>query len=74
MSAMSAMVNLEIPWINVLSKMDLVTPHEDEGARNGIRGKKDIARYFPLALSLLSVANIGLYHKIFGPRPVSPFR
>ena len=48
LSAMSAMVNLEIPWINVMSKMDLVTPNPEEpshGARNGIRGRKNIARY-----------------------------
>lgn len=46
MSAMSAMVNLEIPWINVMSKMDLVTANPDDpaGGRNGIRAKKDIAR------------------------------
>lgn len=49
LSAMSAMVNLEIPWINVMSKMDLVTNNADDpspsgGARNGQRGKKDIAR------------------------------
>jgi len=45
---MSAMVNLEIPWINVMSKMDLVTSTADEpsgGARNGVRGRKNIARY-----------------------------
>ena len=43
---MSAMVNLEIPWINLMSKMDLVTVNPDDpgGGRNGIRGKKDIAR------------------------------
>ena len=44
---MSAMVNLEIPWINVMSKMDLVTPNSEDpsgGARNGIRGRKNIAR------------------------------
>jgi len=43
---MSAMVNLEIPWVNVMSKMDLVTANPDDsgGGRNGIRGKKDIAR------------------------------
>ena len=44
---MSAMVNLEIPWINVMSKMDLVTSNTDEpsgGARNGVRGRKNIAR------------------------------
>ena len=46
LSAMSAMVNLEIPWINILSKMDLVTanPNDPAGGRNGIRAKKDIAR------------------------------
>lgn len=44
---MSAMVNLEIPWINVMSKMDLVTSNVEDSAsgRNGIRAKKDIARY-----------------------------
>ena len=44
---MSAMVNLEIPWINIMSKMDLVTSKssdESGSARNGIRRKKDIAR------------------------------
>ena len=47
LSAMSAMVNLEIPWINIMSKMDLVTPNTKEdsgGARNGVRSRKDIAR------------------------------
>jgi len=47
LSAMSAMVNLEIPWINIMSKMDLVTQNTDDpmgGARNGIRGRKNIAR------------------------------
>ncbi|KAG5637834.1 hypothetical protein H0H81_003039 [Sphagnurus paluster] len=45
---MSAMVNLEIPWINIMSKMDLVTVNPDDpagGARNGMRGRKNIARY-----------------------------
>lgn len=49
LSAMSAMVNLEIPWINVMSKMDLVTGGKEDksgGARNGLRRRKDIARYF----------------------------
>lgn len=48
LSAMSAMVNLEIPWINIMSKMDLVTENPDDvggGARNGMRGRKNIARY-----------------------------
>lgn len=46
LSAMSAMVNLEIPWINIMSKMDLVTSSENDAAsgRNGIRARKDIAR------------------------------
>lgn len=47
LSAMSAMVNLEIPWINIMSKMDLVTENSEDpsgGARNGIRGRKNIAR------------------------------
>lgn len=41
------MVNLEIPWINFMSKMDLVTTNvEDQGSgRNGIRSRKDISRY-----------------------------
>ncbi|KAF9462573.1 GPN-loop GTPase [Collybia nuda] len=59
LSAMSAMVNLEIPWINIMSKMDLVTSNADEpagGARNGIRGRKNIARYLdPDPLLLASV-------------------
>jgi len=41
MSAMSAMVNLEIPWINIMSKMDLITGD----ARNGNKGKKEVARW-----------------------------
>ena len=47
LSAMSAMVNLEISWINIMSKMDLVTTNvEDAGSgRNGLRSRKDIARY-----------------------------
>ncbi|PPR06581.1 hypothetical protein CVT24_001762 [Panaeolus cyanescens] len=57
LSAMSAMVNLEIPWINIMSKMDLVTPNADNesgGPRNGMRKRKDIARYLdpdPLLLA-----------------------
>lgn len=47
LSAMSAMVNLEIPWINIMSKMDLVTSNTEDPAsgRNGIRARKDISRY-----------------------------
>jgi len=43
---MSAMVNLEVPWINIMSKMDLVTADSDEptGPRNGLRRRKDVAR------------------------------
>ncbi|KAG6918941.1 hypothetical protein DXG01_010596 [Tephrocybe rancida] len=57
LSAMSAMVNLEIPWINIMSKMDLVTSNPEDpsgGARNGMRGRKNIARYLdpdPLLLA-----------------------
>lgn len=57
LSAMSAMVNLEIPWINIMSKMDLVTANPEDpvgGARNGIRSRKNIARYLdpdPLLLA-----------------------
>ncbi|KAF7977637.1 hypothetical protein HWV62_3048 [Athelia sp. TMB] len=59
LSAMSAMVNLEIPWINVMSKMDLVTENIDDpsgGARNGIRGRKNIARYLDPDPLLLATA------------------
>jgi len=54
---MSAMVNLEIPWINVMSKMDLVLPNPEDpagGGRNGIRTRRNIARYLdpdPLLLA-----------------------
>ncbi|KAF9452484.1 hypothetical protein P691DRAFT_697150 [Macrolepiota fuliginosa MF-IS2] len=57
LSAMSAMVNLEIPWINIMSKMDLVTSNPDNesgGARNGLRQRKNIARFLdpdPLLLA-----------------------
>ncbi|KAF8351527.1 GPN-loop GTPase [Amanita rubescens] len=57
LSAMSAMVNLEIPWINVMSKMDLVSSKPDEvssSAKNALRTQRDIARYLdpdPLLLS-----------------------
>lgn len=57
LSAMSAMVNLEIPWINIMSKMDLVTlnPGDSAGGRNGIMTKRDIAR--SLALFSLTFAS-----------------
>ncbi|KAA1466186.1 ATP-binding protein Fet5 [Dentipellis sp. KUC8613] len=56
LSAMSAMVNLEIPWINIMSKMDLVTNSTEDpaGGRNGIRTTRNIARYLepdPLLLA-----------------------
>lgn len=41
MSAMSAMVNFSVPWINIMSKMDLVSGD----ARNGVKGRRDVARY-----------------------------
>jgi len=45
---MSAMVNLEIPWINIMSKMDLITPNPDDelsGGRIGLRKRKNYTRY-----------------------------
>jgi len=59
LSAMSAMVNLEIPWINILSKMDLVEPTKrtddddddddekrlDPGALNGRRGRRNVEKF-----------------------------
>ncbi|KIY73691.1 hypothetical protein CYLTODRAFT_416720 [Cylindrobasidium torrendii FP15055 ss-10] len=60
LSAMSAMVNLEIPWINVMSKMDLVTANAADpsgGARNGLRGRRNIARYLEPDPMLLSMAH-----------------
>jgi GPN-loop GTPase len=56
---MSAMVNLEIPFINIMSKMDLVSSASEDPAkgRNGIRGRRDIARYLdpdPLLLATTS--------------------
>jgi GPN-loop GTPase len=41
---MSAMVNLEIPWVNIMTKMDLVKQGAEGPGRNGIRRRKDIAR------------------------------
>lgn len=68
LSAMSAMVNLEIPWINIMSKMDLVSGNSEDpaGGRNGIRTRRNIARFvlppfctyliFPSAFGHLDVA------------------
>ncbi|TDL29338.1 hypothetical protein BD410DRAFT_17151 [Rickenella mellea] len=56
LSAMSAMVNLEIPWINIMSKMDLVsgTSADPGRGRNGVRRRRNVARYLnpdPLLLA-----------------------
>ncbi|KAF8342062.1 GPN-loop GTPase [Cantharellus anzutake] len=53
LSAMSAMVNIEVPWINLMTKMDLIAPpkkHEDDdtdnyGPRTAIRTKRDISKF-----------------------------
>jgi len=73
LSAMSAMVNLEIPWINIMSKMDLVTANSDDpaGGRNGIRTTKDIARYLdpdPLLLATIHGGNSKPQDKIQNPK------
>ncbi|KIY51576.1 hypothetical protein FISHEDRAFT_36715 [Fistulina hepatica ATCC 64428] len=71
LSAMSAMVNLEVPWINVMSKMDLVTNNSQDDPsislpRNGVRTQKDIARYLdPDPLLLAS-------HRGHDPNPTNP--
>ena len=51
------MVNLEVPWLNIMSKMDLVTSNvEDKGSgRNGIRTRKDIARWVSATASVAHV-------------------
>ncbi|KAL4075920.1 GPN-loop GTPase [Scleroderma yunnanense] len=64
LSAMSAMVNLEIPWINIMSKMDLVSPAPSSSEisdepRNGRRTRKDISRYLDPDPLLLSTARDG---------------
>ncbi|OCB87496.1 hypothetical protein A7U60_g5401 [Sanghuangporus baumii] len=56
LSAMSSMVNLELPWINVMTKMDLVTAKENDpnAGRIASRKKRNIARYLdpdPLLLA-----------------------
>ncbi|KLO16339.1 hypothetical protein SCHPADRAFT_823455 [Schizopora paradoxa] len=58
LTAMSAMVNLEIPWINVMSKMDLVSGKSEDPARgrNGIRRKRNVARYLEPDPHLLTSA------------------
>jgi hypothetical protein len=61
LSAMSAMVNLEVPWINIMSKMDLVSGSSSDTfePRNGKRGKRDIARYLDPDPMLLVAAKDG---------------
>lgn len=62
---MSAMVNLEIPWINIMSKMDLVSsaPSSSDTTsdepRNGRRTRRDISRYLDPDPLLLSSARDG---------------
>ncbi|KAF8450438.1 ATP-binding protein Fet5 [Boletus edulis BED1] len=62
LSAMSAMVNLELPWINIMSKMDLVSPSPSSDTtqpRNGRRARRDIARYLDPDPLLLANARDG---------------
>jgi hypothetical protein len=68
---MSAMVNLEIPWINIMSKMDLVTANTENESdpRNGIRQRKDIARYVLGGLNSLKHTNATLY-RYLDPDPM----
>jgi hypothetical protein len=63
---MSAMVNLEVPWINIMSKMDLVSPTPSSsssdpstGPRNGKRARRDVARYLDPDPTLLANARDG---------------
>jgi hypothetical protein len=66
LSAMSAMVNLEIPWINVMSKMDLVLPNSEDpsgGGRNGMRTRRNIARSVGL-LKLESFPQLARYLRV----------
>jgi len=56
---MSAMVNLEVPWINIMSKMDLISTKSKDpvSGRNGLRTRRDISRYVLVAAMLWSSAN-----------------
>jgi GPN-loop GTPase len=56
---MSAMVNLEVPWINIMSKMDLISTRSKDpvSGRNGLRTRRDISRYVPTAVVSLPRAN-----------------
>lgn len=81
LSAMSAMVNLEIPWINIMSKMDLVTSRKNDSSsstpRNGLRRRKDVARWAHLskifhscrARASLTLSHIVL-HRFLDPDPM----
>jgi hypothetical protein len=65
LSAMSAMVNLEVPWINIMSKMDLVSPSSSSDTaepRNGRRARRDVARYLDPDPLLLASARDGHDH------------
>ena len=54
------MVNLEVPWINIMSKMDLVSSSSDAPEpRNGKRAIRDIARYLDPDPMLLVSARDG---------------
>lgn len=57
------MVNLEVPWINIMSKMDLVSNASSSSdtfePRNGKRAKRDIARYLDPDPMLLVSARDG---------------
>ncbi|SHO76541.1 Putative GTPase with a role in biogenesis of RNA pol II and polIII [Malassezia sympodialis ATCC 42132] len=53
LSAMSAMINLDIPHLNIMTKMDLVYQHDKEGPASYAR-RKDMERYMdpdPLLLA-----------------------
>ena len=68
---MSAMVNLEIPWINIMSKMDLVLPQEESGgARNGVRKRRDIARWMTSGLLLRVSPVTELWYRYLDPDPL----
>ena len=44
---MSAMINLEVPWINIMSKMDLVTQSNEDSSsgRNGVKRRRSQREY-----------------------------
>ena len=65
------MVNLEIPWINIMSKMDLVTSNTEDPAsgRNGIRARKDISRQ-AVEQSFLALTVDSLHFSYLEPDPL----